>query len=183
MYNNRIINIELSQSGYYTTYICMQSDMNCQFRIMKLWTNFVPRWRRQIHEAALLKTAWLLLSRKLVSFITKLMPVHVVGCHCFSNYPAEAEHRALGRSSITSSLVSRNYPIIRLRICFLFFFKFILFFLFTLLRLSTFQFSDRIFDYYFSLKLAPDYMRTHDSRFVDYYIQEKSECIIKNEYI
>jgi len=35
-----------------------------------------------------------------------VMPVRVVGCHCFSNYPVGAEHRALERSSITSSLVT-----------------------------------------------------------------------------
>lgn len=31
------------------------------------------------------------------------IPLHVSGCHCFSNYPVGAERRALERSSITSS--------------------------------------------------------------------------------
>lgn len=54
-----------------------------------------------------------------------VMPVRVVGCHCFSNYPAGAEHRALERSSITSSLVparSPGYAPGAVRTLFLFFF-------------------------------------------------------------
>lgn len=48
----------------------------------------------------------------------------------------------------------------------------------------TFQFFDRFFDYHLSVKLAPDYARTHDLRFVDYYIQKKFVYIIKcNIYI
>jgi hypothetical protein len=43
-----------------------------------------------------------------------VMPVRVVGCHCFSNYPAEAEHRALERSSITSSSSLAHGAITRL---------------------------------------------------------------------
>lgn len=38
----------------------------------------------------------------------------------------------------------------------------------------TFQFFDRFFDYHLSVKLAPDYAHTHDSRFVDYYILRKN---------
>lgn len=94
------------------------------------------------NAASVLAEAGSLLARRLRA----VMPVRVVvGCHCFSNYPTEAEHRALERSSITSSLVPACSPGYVLgAVCSLpFFFKFY-FLSFLPFFLPFFLLSDRL---------------------------------------